>query len=324
MKSPMQVLILGGTGTLGRQIARTAIDSGYKVRCFVRRPRSASFLQEWGCELTEGDLLDSQSLKNSLEDVDAVIDAATSRPDDSRSVYQVDWEGKLNLYRACDEAQVKRVVFLSLLAAEKYRQVPLMDIKYCTERLLVSSELDYTIIQGAAFMQGVIGQFAIPILDSQPVWISGQPGEIAYMNTQDMARFAVAALSSPKTIRKSFPVVGPKAWKADELVSLCENFCDRKARIWRVSPFVISGAQAVISFFESTLNVAERLSFAEVSGSGITLDAAMDETYSAFGLDPSKTTTMENYIKEYYDVILKRLKEIGADLDKEEKKKFPI
>tara|TARA_Y100001968_G_scaffold150387_1_gene137594 strand:- start:19106 stop:20080 length:975 start_codon:yes stop_codon:yes gene_type:complete len=324
MKSPMQVLIFGGTGTLGRQIARTSIDSGYKVRCMVRKPRSASFLQEWGCELTKGDLLDFESIQNSLEDVDAVIDAATSRPDDPKSVYQVDWEGKLNLYRACDAANVKRVVFLSLLAAEKYRNVPLMDIKYCTERLLMSSDLDYTIIQGAAFMQGVIGQFAIPILDSQPVWISGQPGEIAYMNSQDMAKFAVSALKSPKTSRKSFPVVGPKAWKADELVELCEKSCDRKARVWRVSPFVISAAQSVISFFESTLNVAERLSFAELSGSGISLNAAMEETYAAFGLDPAKTTTMENYIKEYYEVILKRLKDIGADLDKEEKKKFPI
>ena len=324
MKSPMQVLVFGGTGTLGRQIARTAIDSGHKVRCMVRRPRNASFLQEWGCELTEGDLLSPSDLQNSLQGVDAVIDAATSRPDDPRSVYEVDWEGKLNLYRCCDELGVKRVVFLSLLAAEKYRNVPLMDIKYCTERLLVESEMDYTIIQGAAFMQGVIGQFAIPILDSQPVWISGKPGEIAYMNTQDMARFAVAALNSPKTIRKSFPVVGPKAWKADELVQLCENFCDRKARVWRVSPIVISAAQSLISFFQSTLNVAERLSFSEVSGSGISLDAPMDETYSAFGLNPSETTTMESYIKEYYDVILKRLREMGADLDKEETKKFPI
>ena len=50
----------------------------------------------------------------------------------------------------------------------------------------------------------------------------------------------------------------------------------------------------------------------------------MEETYSIFGLDPSNTTKMEDYIKEYYGVILKRLEEIGVDLDLEEKKKFPI
>ena len=324
MNSTMQVLVIGATGTLGRQIAKNAIDAGHKVRCMVRKPKSASFLQEWGCELTRGNLLNKDDIEYALDGVDAVIDAATSRPDDPLSVYEIDWDGKLNLYNACEDKNVKRVVFLSLLGAEKYREIPLMDIKYCTEEFLLNSSLQYTILQGVAFMQGVIGQFAIPILNNEPVWISGNPTDIAYMNTQDIARFAVAALNRPQTIKGRFPIVGPKAWSAKELVKLCENFSEKKARVLKVSPTVISIAQSVVSFFESTLNVAERLSFSEVSGSGGKLDAPMEETYTAFGLNQSDSTTMEDYIKEYYGVILKRLKDIGVDLDIEEKKKFPI
>ncbi len=100
----MQVLVVGGTGTLGRQIARRALDQGHDVRCMVRIPRKASFLQEWGCELTRGDLLNPASLDYALDGVDAVIDAATSRPDDPKSIYQTDWDGKLNLLRACERA----------------------------------------------------------------------------------------------------------------------------------------------------------------------------------------------------------------------------
>jgi len=200
----------------------------------------------------------------------------------------------------------------------------LMDIKYFTEELLANSSLDYTILQGVAFMQGVIGQFAIPILNNEPVWISGNPTDIAYMNTQDIARFAIAALERPQTVKRSFPIVGPKAWSAKELVNLCEKFSEKKARVLKVSPTIISIAQSVVSFFESTLNVSERLSFSELSGSGGKLDAPMDDTYSAFGLNQADSTTMESYIKEYYGVIMKRLKDIGVDLDIEEKKKFPI
>ena len=320
----MQVLVVGGTGTLGRQIARRALDDGHQVRCMVRTPRKASFLQEWGCELTRGNLLQPDSLDYALDGVDAVIDAATSRPDDPKSIYVTDWDGKLNLMRACERADVKRFVFLSLLGAHRHRSVPLMDIKACTENFLESSEFDYTILQGAAFMQGVISQFAIPVLESQTVWVSGSPTAISYMNTQDVARFAVAALDRPETIRNSFPVVGPKAWNSGELVQFCEKCTGKSARVFRMGAAPILALQAIASFFEPTVNIAERLAFAEVTGSGQSLDAPMESTYAAFGLDPSETTSLESYLREYYDTILKRLREMEADLDKDAKKKLPF
>ena len=320
----MQVLVVGATGTLGRQIARQALDAGHQVRCMVRTPRKASFLQEWGCELTLGDLLEPASLDYALEGMDAVIDAATSRPDDPHSVYETDWDGKLNLFRACEKAGVNRLVFLSLLAAEQHRQVPLMDIKYCTEKLLQESKLDYTILQGAAFMQGVIGQFAIPVLESQTVWVSGSPTAISYMNTQDVARFAVAALERAETVRRSFPVVGPKAWNTGEVVQLCERYSSKTARVFRVPPALMQAMQGICNFFEPAVNVAERLAFAEVTGGTAGLTAPMEESYAAFGLEASETTTLESYIREYYDTILKRLRDMEADLDKDAKKKLPF
>ena len=320
----MQVLVVGGTGTLGRQIARRAIDEGHDVRCMVRTPRKAAFLQEWGCELTRGDLLEPASLDYALDGVDAVIDAATSRPSDPNSVYVTDWDGKVNLLQACERAKVSRFVFLSLLGAHRHRDVPLMDIKACTENLLESSDFDYTILQGAAFMQGVIGQFAIPVLESQTVWVSGSPTAIAYMNTQDVARFAVAALQRPETVKGSFPVVGPRAWNTGELVQLCERCSGKTARMFRVQPVLIRLMQGFASFFEPAVNVAERLAFAEVTGGGQALDAPMESSYAAFDLDPDETTNMESYIREYYDTILKRLREMEADLDKDAKKKLPF
>jgi hypothetical protein len=82
--------------------------------------------------------------------------------------------------------------------------------------------------------------------------------------------------------------------------------------------------QGVASFFEPAVNVAERLAFAEVTGGGQALDAPMKSSYAAFGLDESETTDMESYIREYYDTILKKLREMEADLDKDAKKKLPF
>ncbi|MCT0203876.1 NAD(P)H-binding protein [Synechococcus sp. CS-602] len=320
----MQVLVVGGTGTLGRQIARRALDQGHQVRCMVRSPRKASFLQEWGCELTRGDLLEPASLDYALEGQDAVIDAATARATDNHSIYTIDWSGKLNLINACRAAAVKRFIFVSLLDAEKHRSVPLMEIKYCTEQLLIESDLDYTILRCVAFMQGVIGQFAMPVLESQTVWVSGTPTPIAYMNTQDVARFAVASLDHPATVRQAFAVVGPRAWNTGEVTQLCEKYSGKAARVFRVRPVLIRLMQGIAAFFEPGVNVAERLAFDEVTGGGISLEAPMEESYAAFGLDPAETTHLDAYLKEYFGTILKRLRELDMDLAKDAKKKLPF
>ena len=50
----------------------------------------------------------------------------------------------------------------------------------------------------------------------------------------------------------------------------------------------------------------------------------MEESYEAFGLDPAETTSLEAYLEEYFSSILKRLREMEADLDKDAKKKLPF
>jgi len=320
----MKILLVGATGTLGRQIAKKAVQEGHEVRCIVRNPRKASFLQEWGCELTKGDLLIKDDISYALQDIEAVIDAATCRPDDSKSIYETDWEGKLNLFNQCELKGVKRIIFLSILLTEEFRNVPLMDVKFCTEKLLEKSQFNYTIFKCAAFMQGVIGQFAIPILDSQAVWMSGAPTKIAYINTQDMANIIISSIDKSNTYKSTLPLVGPKAWNANEIISLCEKYSKRKAKIFRVADFVLKATQSAVSFFEDSLNVSERLAFAEVTSSGKELNADMSKTLDLLEMKSSDMTSLDNYLKEYYEQILKRLKEMEVDLDLEEKKRLPF
>ena len=317
----MKLLIVGATGTLGRQIARHALDKGHQVRCLVRNSRKAAFLKEWGAELIMGDLCQPQTLPPALENMEAVIDAATARATDTLSMKQVDWEGKVNLIQASQQAGINRYIFFSILDAEKYPEVPLMNIKHCTEAFLKESGLNYTIFRPCGFMQGLIGQYAIPILDNQAVWITGESSPIAYMDTQDIARLTIRALEVPETQQQTYPMVGTKAWTAEQIIQLCERLSDKQVKIARVPLGLLRFLRRFTRFFQWTYNISDRLAFAEVLASGRPLNASMDNVYQTLGLDPQETTTLESYLQEYFSRILKKLKEIDYEKSKSKKKK---
>ncbi|MGB3787727.1 MAG: SDR family oxidoreductase [Phormidesmis sp.] len=320
----MVLLVVGATGTLGRQIVRRALDEGYEVKCLVRNFQKASFLREWGAQLVKADLTGPGSLPPCFENVNAVIDAATSRPAEKEGIYDVDWHGKVALIKAAKEAGVERFIFFSILGAGEYPDVPLMEIKDCVEAFLRESGLNYTIFRPCGFMQGLIGQYAIPILERQSVWVMGEAGSIAYMNSQDIAKFAVKALKLPAAENKTFALAGKRAWGAYEIIRLCERLSEQNANVSNMPPALLRGARNIAAFFQWTWDLADRLAFTEVSASGDTMDAPMAEVYKTFGIDEGEITPLEDYLQEYFTRIMKKLKELDFESGRDAKKKVPF
>ena len=307
----MSLLIIGGTGTLGRQIVLQALTKGYKVRCLVRNFRKANFLKEWGVELVYGDLTRPETIPPCLKGITAIIDASTSRPDDS--LKKVDWDGKLYLIEAAKAAKIKRFIFFSAQNAEQFDNIPLMKLKSGVETKLKQSQIPYTIFRLTGFYQGLIEQYAIPILENFPIWVTNENTYISYMDTQDIAKFCLRSLQIPKTENQTFFLSGSKGWVSSEIINLCEQLAGQQAKVQKVPLFLLKLVSNFFGFFEWGQNISDRLAFVEILNIENNFSKSTFELYKMFKIEPSEIIQLDDYFLEYFIRLLKRLRDINFE-----------
>ena len=309
----MSLLIIGGTGTLGRQIVLQSLTKGYQVRCLVRNFRKASFLKEWGVELVYGDLSRPETLPPCLKGITAIIDASTSRPDEPESLKNVDWYGKLALIKAAEVGHIQRFIFFSAQHVDRFQNIPLMKLKYGIELKLKKSTIPYTIFRLTGFYQGLIEEYAIPILENLPIWITNENTQISYMDTQDIAKFCLRSLQIPQTKGQIYFLSGLKGWVSSEIIKLCEQLAGQTAKVQRIPLFFLQFVSGSFGFFEWGQNISARLAFVEILNTENNLYKSTFDLYKLFKVDTEEVIQLDDYFLEYFVRLLKRLRDINFE-----------
>ena len=300
----MSILVIGGTGTLGRQVVKQALDEGYQVKCLVRDFRRSAFLKDWGAELVYGDLSIPSTIPLALKGVNIVIDSATIRSTSNYTSETIDWRGKLSLLEAAKLVGIQRFIYFSVLNASKNPSIPLLDLKIRVEKELEKSGLNYTIFQCSGFFQGLISQYALPVLESETIWLPGDSAPVAYLDTQDAAKAVIQSLNSSEYDNKKVSLIGEKFWTPKKIIQLCERLSGKTAKISYIPILAFSLLRRFFRFFEFTWNIADRLQFGEIAN-----DSSLSSKPSNEISWPIKRLGLESYLQEYFGKILKKLRE---------------
>ncbi len=114
-------MVTGANGHLGNNLVRQLRARGQPVRAGVRDPAGNAALHALGCEVVRAPLQDIDALRQSLHGVDVLYQVAAVfrhwAKNPQAEIVEVNVQGTRNVLRAAAEAGVRRVVYVSSVAA---------------------------------------------------------------------------------------------------------------------------------------------------------------------------------------------------------------
>ncbi len=241
------ILLCGGTGQLGFEIATRLAADGVPFRALVRPATDASPLARLGAEVVRGDFRDAPSIDAALAGVNTVMSTANTmrrqlEGDRGLSIRDVDDRGYATLIDACDRAGAGRFVFASMLGDFGAARTPFTDAKLATERRLHDARLREVIVRADMFQE----EWFTPLVGfdwtRQTVTVYGR-GESrhAYVAIGDVAQAMVrlALLDDPPRV---IDLAGPEALSRIEAVQAFERAMLRDIRVHHVPrPMLAAG-----------------------------------------------------------------------------------
>jgi len=144
------VLVTGATGFVGRALVPKLLAHGRTVGCLRRPTNPTSLFPPGVLQISTGSLHDPSALRAAVQSVDTIVHLAGARSRDDRySLEEINHQGTVNLVEAAQTANVKRIIFLSQINADRNSAFPLLRSKGAAEEAIRTSGLDYTILRSS-------------------------------------------------------------------------------------------------------------------------------------------------------------------------------
>ncbi|HAA89784.1 MAG TPA: hypothetical protein DCE07_04315 [Peptococcaceae bacterium] len=222
----MRILITGGAGSIGSELALRALSDGHQVTVFDLPSADYSMFEgRDGVKIVKGDITKEEDVKEAVAGVDAVIHLAALMPHlctDRQKTMLVNVEGTKNLLKAAAKTG-KDVHFIFSSSVSVYgdtqnEEPPVrcdhprkaLDLyaesKIAAEDAIMDSGLPYTILR----ISGVV----IPIpMEPPDCWQFMAEQRVEFVNRADVAEALYNSLTATGAKNKVFNIAGGPSWQ---------------------------------------------------------------------------------------------------------------
>lgn len=212
-------LVTGAAGKTGRAVIKALVANGHEVCGFVRCEKQAEQLLSLGAsDCTIGDMLDAAAFRHAIRNVRAIYHICPNMHPNEVAI------GKLAISAACD-ADVNHFVFHSVLHPQT-EAMPHHWRKLRVEEALFESQLPFTILQPAAYMQNILanwdtisrhGVFEVPYSVRAPISI---------VDLHDIAEVAARVLTESGHTSATYELSGPEALTQTAVAEILSQVLD--------------------------------------------------------------------------------------------------
>lgn len=222
MRTTPRVLVLGGTGFVGRQVCEQMARLGWQITVPTRRAINAASVQSLpGVTVIEASVHKRAELTRLMPGHDAVVNLVAVLHGDEDRFEQIHVALPGLIAEAMRSAGIERLVHVSALGADPQGSSMYQRSKARGETVLHGAGLQLTVLRPSVIF-GAEDKFLNLFADLQAVMpfmpLAGSSTRFAPVWVGDVARAIVNSLQNPASIGQTYELCGPEVMTLGELV----------------------------------------------------------------------------------------------------------